>query len=349
MANRPLAVLHDAAPPGQRADQKQPDRAQEDEGVQGGNEGNFAQAKRQHVEEAARRIDPIGIHDVLPDRGPARKQSRRRERLHRQIQRERHQRGECQQPAWTKQQRQHDEPGKRIFGEDVAVPDQAQMNDAEHQQHGEPAQQQRGAACAVGEPVELNGKACAEQQREQRKGLELDGLGQDRLDGAIDWRCQHPRTKKLVEDRNAKFHHEVDGHDAEQGDAPQHVDGVDPLGGRRRPGECGAIGRHGGIPIVATHSVIASAAKQSRVFPRRQSDCFVASAPRNDGGRSGAVFRRWPAADAGARVAPTTTAYPAAFAPHSSAASSPRSTPRPRRHWRRLRGSSRCRRGGRGS
>ena len=56
----------------------------------------------------------------------------------------------------------------------------------EPQKHGEPAHQQRGAALAVGEPVELNGKACAEQQREQRKCLELDGLGQDRFDGAID-------------------------------------------------------------------------------------------------------------------------------------------------------------------
>ena len=60
------------------------------------------------------------------------------------------------------------------------------MNDAKHQQHGEPADEQCDAALAGGEPVELNGKACAEQQRKQRKCLELDGLGQDRLDGAID-------------------------------------------------------------------------------------------------------------------------------------------------------------------
>ena len=217
--------------------------------MQGGDQRNFAQTKRQHIDEAARRIDAIGIHDVLPDRGPARKQSRRRKGLHGQIQRERHQRGKRQQPARTKQQRQHDESGNRIFGEDVAVPDQAQMNDAEHQQHGEPAHEQRGAALAGCEPVELNGKACAEQQRKQRKCLELDGLGQDRFDGAIDGRRQHPRAKKLVEDRNAKFHHEVDGHDAEQGDAPQHVDGVDPLRGRRRHGDYGAIGRHGGIQL----------------------------------------------------------------------------------------------------
>lgn len=105
------------------------------------------------------------------------------------------------------------------------------MNDAEHQQHGEPADEQHNAALTGCETVELNGEPCAEQQRKQRECLEFDSLRQDRLDGAIDWRGQHSGAEKLVEDRNAKFHHQVDGHDAEQGDAPQHVDGIDPLRG----------------------------------------------------------------------------------------------------------------------
>ena len=48
--------------------------------------------------------------------------------------------------------------------------------------------------------------------------------------------------KKPLEDRNAKYGHDVDRENAEQGNAPQHVDGVDPLRGAYRPGRCGAIG-----------------------------------------------------------------------------------------------------------
>ena len=50
--------------------------------------------------------------------------------------------------------------------------------------------------------------------------------------------------KKPLEDRNAKYRHDVDRENAEQGNAPQHVDGVDPLRGAYRPGRCGAIGSH---------------------------------------------------------------------------------------------------------
>ena len=55
--------------------------------------------------------------------------------------------------------------------------------------------------------------------------------------------------KKLLEERNAKYGHDVDRDDAEQGQAPQHVDGVDPLGGTHRPGRCGAIGHCNLIPV----------------------------------------------------------------------------------------------------
>ena len=48
------------------------------------------------------------------------------------------------------------------------------------------------------------------------------------------------RNCSKIETRN--IGHDVDRDDAEQGQAPQHVDGVDPLGGAYRPGRCGAIG-----------------------------------------------------------------------------------------------------------
>jgi hypothetical protein len=59
-----------------------------------------------------------------------------------------------------------------------------------HSQHGEPAHEQRRAAFAVRKPIELDGKACAEQQRKQRKRLQFNGLRQDRFDGIIERRCR---------------------------------------------------------------------------------------------------------------------------------------------------------------
>src|SRR5258708_25879065 len=56
--------------------------------------------------------------DVLPDRGHVGKQSGWRKRLHRQVKREKPQRGESQEPARTEQERQHDQSRQRIFGED---------------------------------------------------------------------------------------------------------------------------------------------------------------------------------------------------------------------------------------
>ena len=50
------------------------------------------------------------------------------------------------------------------------------------------------------------------------------------------------RNRSKIETRN--IGHDVHRDDAEQGDAPQHVDGVDPLCGAYRPGRCGAIGSH---------------------------------------------------------------------------------------------------------
>ena len=138
-------------------------------------------------------------------RGRAGKQSRRRKGLHRKIQPKKRQRGDSQQPARTEQERQDDQAGERIFGENIAVPDQAKVNEPERQQHGEPAHEQRRAALAVRKPLELDGKACAEQQRKQRKRLQLDGQRQDRFDGAVDRRCRGlgERNCSKIETRNS--------------------------------------------------------------------------------------------------------------------------------------------------
>ena len=55
------------------------------------------------------------------------------------------------------------------------------------------------------------------------------------------------RNRSKIETRN--IGHDVHRDDAEQGQAPQHVDGVDPLCGAYRPGRCGAIGHCNLIPV----------------------------------------------------------------------------------------------------
>src|SRR5204863_4417286 len=121
-----------------------------------------------HVEEAARRIDAMRLSDILSQRGRAGPPSRRGKDLHPKVQPERRQRGDRQKPARTEQQRQDDQAGERIFGENIAVPDQAKVDEPERQQHDKPAQKKRRATLARRKPLELDGKAYAEQQRKQR-------------------------------------------------------------------------------------------------------------------------------------------------------------------------------------
>jgi hypothetical protein len=94
--------------------------------------------------------------------------------LQRQVKRQESHGGAAQQPPRTEQKRQGDQSRQRIFGEDIAVPDQAQMNQSKRQQYQESAHQQRRAARAFRKSLELDGKAHAEQQREQGERLQVD-------------------------------------------------------------------------------------------------------------------------------------------------------------------------------
>ena len=204
-SRRPRRVLQNAGAPGERADKKQSDRARKDKSVQRSKQGKLAKPECQHVEEAACRIDARSIRHMLSDRGRGGKQSRWWKRLHRKIENKKYQRGDGQQPARTEQEWQHDQAGKRIFGENITVPDQAKVKPAEYQQHGKPPHEQRGAALAVRKPLELDRKARTEQQRKQRKRLHLDDQCQDCFDSAVDRRCRARVGKKLFKDRNAEF------------------------------------------------------------------------------------------------------------------------------------------------
>ena len=109
------------------------------------------------------------------------------------------------------------------------------MNQSERQQHDEPAHQQHGAARACRKPLELDGKPDAEQQREQRKRLQVDRQRQDGFDGAVERRCGMLCGRETVRRSKRGIRGDVDRHHAEQRDAAQHVDGIDPLGGVYRP------------------------------------------------------------------------------------------------------------------
>lgn len=121
------------------------------------------------------------------------------------------------------------------------MPDQAQMDEADRQQHREPAHQELRAPRARGKPFELNDEADAEQQREKRKRFQVDAKYQDRFDDPIERGPGGFGDQELFEDGNAESHHEVHGENAEQRNATQGIDGIDPLGRIYRPGRCGAI------------------------------------------------------------------------------------------------------------
>ena len=100
-------------------------------------------------------------------------------------------------------------------------------DETDRQQHRQPAHQKLRASRACRKPLELNGKANPEQQREQRERLQVDAEHQDRFDGAVDRRSTGFGDQELFEDGNAESHHEVDGENAEEGNAAQRVDGID--------------------------------------------------------------------------------------------------------------------------
>ncbi len=103
------------------------------------------------------------------------------------------------------------------------------MHQADRQQDGKPAHQQDHAPRISGQPLELDGEAHAEQQREQRQRLEVDGDRQHAGDPPVE-RSLGPRVgQELREDGDAEDGHDVHREHAEQGEAAQHVDRVDPL------------------------------------------------------------------------------------------------------------------------
>jgi len=222
-----MRLSQGAAAPDECTKQKQSQGAREHVDVQGNEQPDFAKAERQHLPEATGWINLIGLLYVTLDRTKAGKQSSRRPFLHREIHPKERRRAARQQPAGTEQKRQDDQARERIFGENVAIPDQTQVDQSEHQQDDQPAKQEKCAARACRKMLELNCKSYPEQEREESKCLQIDGQHQNSLYGPVEWRCGPSRGQESLENRNAEFHDQIHRQNAEQCDAAECVDTVD--------------------------------------------------------------------------------------------------------------------------
>ena len=135
-----------AAAPDEGTKQKQSDGARQHVDVQRNEQPDFAKPERQHLCEAAGWINLVGLLYVTLDRPKAGKQSSRRPHLHREIQPKEHRRAACQEQPGTEQKRQNDQTRDRIFRENVAIPDQAQVDQSERQQDDQPTKQKKCTA-----------------------------------------------------------------------------------------------------------------------------------------------------------------------------------------------------------
>ena len=245
-------IAQQAGAPGEGAEQKQPDGARERYRRAGKRRAGISRSRKASTSsESARRIDAVAHrrHPASMPRSawpqyPAAAQtcSARYKPEKRRAAKANSQRGPNRNGSTI-------QSGERIFGQDIAVPDQAKMN-----QVRTPAARSAGAPaarCGAGfrKPLELDGKA----RRRTAARTAQTPSGRPPASGWFPRRGRAARPDALwkrncskIETRNIR--RDVDRHHAEQRDAAQHVDGVDPLGRVYRPRGCrSAIASHGCI------------------------------------------------------------------------------------------------------
>src|SRR5262249_40538750 len=159
-----LGVLHDAEPPRQHAQEKETNGARKDELSNQTEVAHLLDAKSEDFAEAAGAVDLVRPLDVKREPGLARKGSQGRQQWRGQMERQEGRRAESQRPSRPVQERQDDQAGDSVVGEDVAVPDQVQVDEAEGQQDQQATQQQAQSARMSPQSFMLNGEADAEQQ-----------------------------------------------------------------------------------------------------------------------------------------------------------------------------------------
>jgi hypothetical protein len=150
---------------------------------------------------------------------------------HGEEEREARRGGERERPGWCEQKRQDDQAGQGVLRQDVAVPDQEEMDETEGQQDEQAPQQEDQPSRMAAQPFELDRKADTEQQGKDRERLEVDEGLEERIDPGI--RPGHPGTvHEPLEDRDAELGLEIHGENAKQRQAAQGVEGIDALSGR---------------------------------------------------------------------------------------------------------------------
>ena len=118
--------------------------------------------------------------------------------------------GREQKPAGPQEQKwQRDQSGEGVLREDVAIPDQQQVDEAEDQKHGQAAGKPVERLADRAKPVELDCQADTEQQRKERERLFLEPDANDALDETV------RRASELLKYRNPESRDQVDDEHAE--------------------------------------------------------------------------------------------------------------------------------------
>ena len=203
MASR---VSQNTGAPGERAEKKQPDRARKNIDVQGSEKGDLAEPERQHVEEAARRVDAMRLSESCPSAAvPGHNPGGGKACIARYSPRD-------ASAATANSQRGPNRNGRTM---NSASAYSVRMSPFQIRQRWMSPNASNTRAGARAAPfgarswpaAELDGKACAEQQRKQRKCLQIDGQHQGRFDGAVDRRRRRPgeknrsKTKREIQSR----------------------------------------------------------------------------------------------------------------------------------------------------
>ena len=168
--------------------------------------------------------DAMRLDDILAQRGRAGRQSRRRKHLHRKVQPE--------TPARRRPIASADRTGaagrssrRAHIGENIAVPEKQRWT-SRARQHDEPAQdkrRRRRSSQAARTGWQGPRRTAGRKQRQPFKSTASIRIVSTAL-SIGDARAFCGRSRSKIETRHC---HDVDRENAEQGNAPQHVDGVD--------------------------------------------------------------------------------------------------------------------------
>ena len=124
------------------------------------------------------------------------------------------------------QERQSEYSGERVLGQDVAVPDQQEVNQPERKQHRHPPCEPVERPAGRGQPFELDREAHAEEQGKQAERLAFEAQSDDLFHQRVRAVELGRGLDELLEDRHAERRDQIDHENAEQREA---ANGVNPF------------------------------------------------------------------------------------------------------------------------